>query len=64
MLKEEYENLLKVISLLESILADEEKLKSVMKKELKNIKDEYASPRKTEIKDEITEIRFYCEPID
>ena len=57
-LKEEYENLLKVISLLESILADPEKLKSVMKKELKNIKDEYASPRKTEIKDEITEIKI------
>ena len=57
-LKEEYENLKKVIALLESILADEEKLKSVMKKELKNIKDEYATPRKTEIKDEITEIKI------
>ena len=57
-LKEEYENLKKVIALLESILADEEKLKSVMKKELKNIKDEYATPRKSEIKDEITEIKI------
>ena len=57
-LKEEYENLKKVIALLESILADEEKLKSVMKKELKNIKEEYATPRKTEIKDEITEIKI------
>ena len=57
-LKEEYENLKKVIELLESILASEEKLKSVMKKELKNIKDEYATPRKTEIKDEITEIKI------
>ena len=57
-LKEEHANLLKVIAILESILSDEEKLKSVMKKELKAIKDEYATPRKTEIKDEITEIKI------
>ena len=57
-LKEEHANLLKVIQILESILSDEEKLKSVMKKELKAIKEEYATPRKTEIKDEITEIKI------
>ena len=57
-LKEEHANLLKVIAILESILNDEEKLKTVMKKELKAIKDEYATPRKTEIKDEITEIKI------
>lgn len=57
-LKEEHANLLKVIAILESILNDEEKLKAVMKKELKAIKDEYATPRKTEIKDEITEIKI------
>jgi len=57
-LKEEHANLLKVIVILESILSDEEKLKTVMKKELKAIKDEYATPRKTEIKDEITEIKI------
>ena len=57
-LKEEHANLLKVIAILESILSDEEKLKTVMKKELKAIKDEYATPRKTEIKDEITEIKI------
>lgn len=57
-LKEEYENLLKVISILEAILTDEEKLKSVMKKELRQIKSDYATPRKTEIKDEITEIKI------
>ncbi|MBE6139422.1 MAG: DNA topoisomerase IV subunit A [Firmicutes bacterium] len=57
-LKEEHANLLKVIQILESILSDEEKLKTVMKKELKAIKDEYATPRKTEIKDEITEIKI------
>ena len=57
-LKEEYENLKKIISILESILKDEEKLKMVMKKELKGIKDMYASPRRTEIKDEVTEIKI------
>ncbi|MBQ9072713.1 MAG: DNA topoisomerase IV subunit A [Bacilli bacterium] len=57
-LKEEHANLLKVIQILESILSDEEKLKDVMKKELKAIKSEYATPRKTEIKDEITEIKI------
>ncbi len=57
-LKEEHENLLKAISILESILNDEEKLKSVMKTELRAIKNEYATPRLTEIKDEITEIKI------
>jgi len=57
-LKEEHANLLKAIQILESILNDEEKLKEVMKKELKSIKNEYATPRKTEIKDEITEIKI------
>ena len=54
--KKEYENLKKIIEGLEAILADPEKLKSVMKAELKNIKKEYATPRKTEIKDEILDI--------
>ena len=57
-LQEEHDNLLKIISALEAILADEEKLKYVMKKELKMIKDEYAYPRRTEIRDEITEIKI------
>ena len=57
-LKEEHANLLKAIQILESILNDEEKLKEVMKKELKVIKNEYATPRKTEIKEEITEIKI------
>ena len=57
-LKEEQANLLKAISILESILSDEEKLKNVMKTELKAIKNEYATPRLTEIKDEITEIKL------
>ena len=43
---------------LEEILASEDKLKSVMKDELRRVKKEYATPRKTEIKDEITEIKI------
>ncbi len=57
-LKEEYNNLLKVISILENILTDENKLKSVMKQELKNIKSEYGQARKTEIRNYITEIKI------
>ena len=53
---EEYNNLKKIIEGLEVILADKEKLKGVMKTELKNIKKEYATPRKTEIKDEVLDI--------
>ncbi len=56
-LKEEYNNLLRIIKGLEAILADENKLKSVMKEELRKIKSEYATPRKTEIRDEIKEIK-------
>ena len=55
-LNEEFENLKKVIAGLEEILADPEKLKSVMKAELRRVKQEYATPRKTIIKDEITDI--------
>jgi len=55
-LNKEFENLKLVIAGLEAILADPEKLKSVMKNELRKIKQEYATPRKTEIKDEILDI--------
>ena len=57
-LNEEYNNLKKAIEILMSILNDEEKLKAVMKTELRAIKNEYATPRKTEVKDEITEIKI------
>ena len=57
-LQSEYDNLKIVIAGLEVILHDEEKLKSVMKEELRKIKKEYATPRKTEIKDEIEEIKI------
>jgi topoisomerase-4 subunit A len=55
-LQQEFENLKLVIAGLEAILADPEKLKGVMKNELKKIKQEYGTPRKTEIKDEVMEI--------
>ena len=51
-LENEQSDLMKYIATLEAILADEEKLKSVMKHELKKIRDEYATPRKTEVKAE------------
>ena len=57
-LKEEHAKLLKAIKILESILADEERLKNVMKTDLRAIRNEYATPRITEIKDEITEIKI------
>ncbi len=57
-LEERNKNLNLIIKGLEAILSDEEKLKSVMKEELRRVKKEYAVPRKTEIKDEITEIKI------
>ena len=55
-LKAEFNNLKLVIKGLEEILADPEKLKDVMKAELRKIRNEYAVPRRSEIKDEITDI--------
>ena len=57
-LEEEMDNLKKMIKGLELILSDENVLKTVMKDELRRIKKEYATPRKTDIKDEITEIKI------
>ncbi len=56
LLEEELKNLRIVVAGLEKILSDEEKLKEVMKEELRRVKKEYGLLRKTEIKDEITEI--------
>ena len=47
-----------IIKGLEGILSDDEKLKGVMKEELKRVKKEYSVPRITEIQDEITEIKI------
>ncbi|HOZ54216.1 MAG TPA: DNA topoisomerase IV subunit A [Bacilli bacterium] len=57
-LKIKLENLKKIIAKLELILSDEIEMKRIMKLELKNIKEEFATPRLTEIKDEITEIKI------
>ena len=48
----------KQIAVWTQILENEEALKHVMKTELKLVKKEYATPRKTEIKDEVTEIKI------
>ncbi len=57
-LQEEMEKLRKNIQIWEQILSNEEALKYVMKTELKAIKKEYGNPRRTEIKDEVTEIKL------
>ena len=56
-LKERAEELQKLIERCHEILSDENVLKSLMKSELREVKKNYAVPRKTEIKDEITEIK-------
>ena len=57
-LEKEMANLSIIVTNLEEILNSEDKLKAVMKEELRRVKKEYATPRKTEIKDEITEIKI------
>ena len=57
-LQEKREKLAKLIEGLKAILNDEEVLKYVMKKELKLIKKEYETPRKTQIEEEIKEIKI------
>lgn len=60
-LEEKHASLLSIISELEEILGSEDKLKSVMKDELRIIKKVYATDRLTEIKDEVTEIKIDTE---
>lgn len=57
-LMKEQQSLEELIQQLRKILGDENELKLVMKSELRNVKKEYAQERKTEIKDEITEIKI------
>ncbi len=57
-LEEEMAQKEKEIAVWTQILENEEALKHVMKTELKLVKKEYATPRKTEIKDEVTEIKI------
>ena len=58
LLEEELKNLKAMIEGLQAILDDENVLKNVMKDELRKIKKEYATARKTDIKDEITDIKI------
>lgn len=56
--EEEMKTLKEAIKEYELILSDENELKKVMKDELRKVKKEFALPRKTNIKDEITEIKI------
>lgn len=55
---EEKNNLEILIKGLEEILNNPEVLKNKMKEELRSIKKEYATPRRTQIEDEVTEIKI------
>lgn len=57
-IKAEMEEKEKQIAVWTQILENEEALKHVMKTELRLVKKEYATERKTEIKDEVTEIKI------
>ena len=57
-LEEEQKKLIKIIATLEAILRDPSKLDSVIKEELRIMKREYGSPRRSEIREEITEIKI------
>ena len=57
-LQERLEELKKNIAIWKQILGNEEALKHVMKTELKLVKKEYATERKTEIKEEVTEVKI------
>ena len=57
-LEEELSNLIKIIKALEEILKDPEKLNAVIKEEMRRIKKEYGTERKTLIQDEIEEIKI------
>ena len=57
-LEKELADLEKIIKGLTAILGSEEVLKSVMKKDLRAVRDEYVTPRLTDIKEEITDIKI------
>ena len=57
-LEEEQKKLKQTMQQLEEILSDAKKLDSVIKDELRGIKKEYGTPRKSEIREEITEIKI------
>lgn len=57
-LKNEFDALTKEIAYFREILASEEKLMGVIKDKLRRIKKEFADPRRTTIKDEVSEIKI------
>ena len=57
-LENEKASLEKIINGLTAILGSEDVLKSVMKKDLRDVKSDYPTPRLTDIKEEITEIKI------
>ena len=57
-LQEELDNLTKMIAYLNRILENKEVLKKLIIDEMTKIKDEFANPRQTEIKNEVTEIKI------
>ena len=57
-LESELKHLQEEVARLDEIISNEDKLKSVMKEELRAVKKGYATPRLTEIKEEITEIKI------
>ena len=58
LLEEEMAELNRLVERYKLILEDENELKSVMKDELRDVKKEFATPRKTDIKEEITDIKI------
>lgn len=54
----EYLELMKLIEELQGILDDEQKLLALIKKELTDLRDKYASPRRTQIIDDAGELRM------
>ena len=58
LLEEEMAKLKALIEEWRKILSDENELKKVIKEDLRSIKKEYALPRKTDIKEEITDIKI------
>ena len=57
-LQEEKANLEKIMEVLQKILESKTQLDNVIKEELKQVKKEYATPRLSEIREEITEIKI------
>ena len=57
-LEEEVTESKKMIEYLESVINSEDKLKSVMKEELRSVKKEYATDRLTKIEEEIPEVKL------